>query len=251
MFVRNHPSRYDTVSCNRCGAEVIIPGGYLNWALTKKKRGRPPWYFKPCPIPPKIEYDIDGQTNALVWFQYWWENGEVVKSLRPSNVSLAEMVNDHFIVNAHTNSADFYTGWVIDNWGTVRLIDHGGHSIGSGLWLNDEVRLERAPITQDTPGAIYDPLWGRWRIFVSEHSFLGSVLPPDIQRGYIANGLARSLYPDKLEPLIAQYAEGRPFLDLTEMIRTARIERERRRLAAGCRQRHKPGKTDPRQRSMF
>ena len=217
----------------------------------KKKRDRPLWYYKPCEVPPKIEYDIDGQLNAQVWFRYWWEDGQIVKSLRSSDISLAEMVNDHFTINVHTGSVDFFHDWEVDNWGVVRLRDHSGHSLGTGLWINEGIRLECTPVDQDTPGAIYDPLWDRWEICVFEHSFLGSVLPPDVQREHITTGLARALYPDILEMFIVRYAESRPYLNLTAIVSTARIERERRRLATDRRQRQKKSKTDPRQQSMF
>ena len=218
-----------------------------------KKKNRPAWYYKPCPVPPKIEYDIDGLLDAQVWFQHRWENDEIVKGPYPSGISLADMVSTHFTVNVHTGSIDFFTGWIADHWGTVRLHDHSSYSLGTGLWLNvnDESRLECAPITQDTSGVIYDPLWERWRIFVLENDFLGSTLPPNAQQEYLTAGLARDLYPDRLEEAIAQYAESHPYLDLTAIVRIARIERERMRLAAIRHQRQTRSKTDPRQQSMF
>ena len=237
----SHPSRYDTTTCKRCGCEVIIPGGYLNW-ITAKKKDRREWYYKPCPVPPKIEYDIEGQLDAPVWFEFWWEDGQVIKDLRVSDVTLREMVANHFTVNVHTGSVDFFIGWSIDHWGRVKLRDYTGNDILlTGNWTEPKFPV-------DDRDCVFNPLHRRPEIFVLGHCYLGSTLPPDAQVDVLVSGLAGELvhHFDALEECVSQYAQNNNF-DLA--FDDVRFERERRRLATRRPQKSEP--TDPRQMSLL
>jgi len=240
----SHPSRYDTTTCKRCGCEVIMPGGYLNW-LTAKKKDRREWYYKPCPVPTKIEYDIAGQLDAPVWFEHWWEDGQIVKELRRSDVTLREMVTDHFVVNVHTGSVDFFIGWSIDHWGKVKLCDHTGNNIVlTGQWTESTIPVEKQ-------NSVFNPIRSRPEIFVLGHCYLGSVIPADAQIKALTTGLSGELegYLPELEECVAQFARRHLDTDFEDAFGDVRFERERRRLVARRPQKSEP--TDPRQKSLF
>ncbi|MBL7164509.1 MAG: hypothetical protein ISS57_18135 [Anaerolineales bacterium] len=240
VHVLSHPSRYDTAACKICGCDVIIPGGHLN-CLTKKKDRRE-WYYKPCPVPPKIEYDIEVQLDVPVWFEHWREDGQIVKELRRSDVTLREMIADHFTVNVHTGSVNFFIGWSIDHWGRVRLRDYTGNDILlTGNWIEPTFPV-------DDRNCVSNPLHRRLEIFVLGHCYLGSRLPPEAQVDALEGGLASELahHFNALEECVSQYVQDNNF-DLA--FDDVRFERERRRLAARRPQKSEPA--DPRQKSLF